>query len=188
MKEKNQTPEASGEQMVMEGAPYTEPPEIIDFSKIEEKGSSESHSSVTDEMLDLFADDGEASRVKAKQTSAPLKTGLFSRLGFGSVADSEKEEAVREDKKPSGFLSVFSREEKMAPPPRFDLSKKEEADDPLNATFVPPEAEAPRALYKDDFFSSFDTEEDDKAFADIRRQRKETEVHGADEFDFWTKK
>ena len=188
-KAKKQNPEETGEQMMMEGAPYTEPPEIIDFSKIEEEGSEKAHSSVTDEMLDLFADDGEASRAKTRQTSAPAKTGLFSRLGFGSGADSDdNEEIVNEDKKPSGILSVFAREEKIAPPPRFDLSKKDEAADPLDATFEPPETEAPTALYKDDFFSSFDTEEDDKAFADIRRRRKETEEDGAGEFDFWTKK
>ena len=74
----------------------------------------------------------------------------------------------------------------MAPPPRYDLSKKDEEEaDPLKATFVPPETDDASILYKDDFFSSFDTEEDDKAFADIRRQREEAENGGADEFDFW---
>ena len=115
------------------------------------------------------------------------KTGFFSRLGLGTRASSE-DEPEEGDNKASPFSGLFRNEERIAPPPRFDLSKADEGDDPLRATFVPPETEAPSTLYKDDFFASFDTGEDDKAFADIRRQREEAENHGADEFDFWTTK
>ena len=127
-----------------------------------------------------------------EKTKAPRKTiakaGLLNKLGFGSRAYDEGTEEAEEEKKASPFSALFRNEEKLAPPPRYDLSKKEDENDPLRATFSPPETEAPSTLYKDDFFSSFDTEEDDKAFADIRRQRKEEEDHGADEFDFWTTK
>lgn len=179
--------EDEGEQMIMQGAPYTEPPEVIDLSKMnpqEEEPQEDKPVSITDDILDLFAEESDRKPVTRK---APRKKSIFDRFSYQEEEDEETEEVPneKEEKKPSRF-SLFANEEKMAPPPRYDLSKKdEEEDDPLKATFVPPETDDASTLYKDDFFSSFDTEEDDKAFADIRRQREEAENGGADEFDFW---
>ncbi len=179
--------DTEGEQMIMQGAPYTEPPEVFDFSKIkpeEEEPGEDKPVSITDDILDLFAEDGDTKPVTRK---APKKMSFFERLS--SSGNEETEEAPPEKEKKTGKSSLFAHEEKMAPPPRYDLSKKdEEENDPLKATFTPPETDGASTLYKDDFFSSFDTEEDDKAFADIRRQREEAENGGADEFDFWTTK
>ena len=189
IKEKN-TPAPEGEQMIMQGAPYTEPPTVVDFSKIapteeKEETGEETKTTITDDILDLFAEPEERAKPTRK---APAKSGIFDKLGFGAKTYSDDTEYSDEAKKPSVFSSLFRHEENMAPPPRFDLDKKEDENDPLKATFIPPETEAPSTLYKDDFFASFDTGEDDKAFADIRRQREEAEKHGADEFDFWTTK
>ncbi len=182
--EESTSDETEGEQLIMQGAPYTEPPEVIDFSKIkpeEEESQEEAPVSITDDILDLFADDGAEKPVTRK---APKKSSFFDRFSA-----EENEEASPEKGKKANKFSLFTHEEKMAPPPRYDLSKKdEEEDDPLKATFTPPETDGASTLYKDDFFSSFDTEEDDKAFADIRRQREEAQNGGADEFDFWTTK
>lgn len=187
-KEKSKSPQ--GEQMIMQGAPYTEPPQVVDFSKIaptEEPEEEKTKTTITDDILDLFAEPEE--RTKPTPSKTPAKSGLFNKLGFGAKNYSQPDEApAEEEKKPSVLSSLFRHEENMTPPPRYELDKKEEEHDPLKAEFVPPETEAPSTLYKDDFFSSFDTGEDDKAFADIRRQREEAEAHGADEFDFWTTK
>ena len=183
--EESSSDEAEGEQMIMQGAPYTEPPEVIDFSKIkpeEEEAEEDKPVSITDDILDLFADDGDTKPVTRK---APGKPSFFDRF---SSAKNEEAAPEKEEKKTNKF-SLFTHDEKTAPPPRYDLSKKdEEENDPLKATFTPPETDGASTLYKDDFFSSFDTEEDDKAFADIRRQREEAQNGGADEFDFWTTK
>lgn len=186
-------PDSEGEQMIMQGAPYTEPPEIIDFSKItgleeDETDEEQNPPSISDDILDLFADDGDTKKRTSSVSSAPAKKSFFERLGLGEKEEAESQQLPeKEEKKTSRFSSLFTHEEKLPAPPRYDLNKKEE-EDPLNASFVPPESNAPSTLYKDDFFSSFDTDEDDKAFADIRRQRKEAEEHGADEFDFWKTK
>lgn len=180
--------DTEGEQMIMQGAPYTEPPEVFDFSKIkseEEEPQEEGPVSITDDILDLFAEDESEKPVTAR---APRKKSFFERI-ISSENEEAEEEAPPEKVKKTNKFSLFAHEEKMAPPPRYDLSKKDrEEDDPLKATFTPPETDGASTLYKDDFFSSFDTEEDDKAFADIRRQREEAENGGADEFDFWTTK
>ncbi len=184
----NEKPADEGEQMIMQGAPYTEPPAVVDFSKIaptEEDAGETKETTISDDILDLFAESGQETKAPRRVAA---KTSLLDKLGFGSKTYSDEEKAPEEEKKTSPFSSLFRNEENLAPPPRYELNKKEEENDPLNATFTPPETEAPSTLYKDDFFSSFDTEEDDKAFADIRRQRKEEEEHGADEFDFWTTK
>ena len=192
--DKKQTPpEDVGEQMIMQGAPYTEPPEVIDFSKImpgEEAADEAAPVSITDDVLDLFADSGDADTKKSAYVKQNRKMSFFERLGFGEKEEADNdapEEAPAEKEKKTNRFSLFTHEEKMAPPPKYDLSKKEEAEnDPLKATFTPPETDGASTLYKDEFFSSFDTQEDDKAFADIRRQREEAENGGADEFDFWT--
>jgi hypothetical protein len=181
--------DSEGEQMIMQGAPYTEPPEVFDFSKIrpeeEEEQAEDKPVSITDDILDLFADDGNEKSVQPTKTAR--KMSFFERLSY--TGNEETEEAAPEKEKKTSRFSLFAHEEKMAPPPKYDLSKKdEEENDPLKATFIPPETDGASTLYKDDFFSSFDTEEDDKAFADIRRQREEAENGGADEFDFWTTK
>ena len=183
--EESTAEDTEGEQMIMQGAPYTEPPEVIDFSKIkpqEEEAQEDKPVTITDDILDLFAEDG-STKPAAKRTAK--KKSFFDKLS-GSE-DGEPEEAPPEKAKKPARFSLFANEEKMAPPPRYDLSKKEEEkEDPLKATFIPPETDGASTLYKDDFFSSFDTEEDDKTFADIRRQREEAQNGGADEFDFWT--
>ena len=180
--------DTEGEQMIMQGAPYTEPPVVVDFDKIKPEEEAEEEDkpvSITDDILDLFADDGNEKPVTRK---APKKKSFFERLTF--TGNEEAEEAPEEKEKKTSRFSLFANEEKMAPPPKYDLSKKEEdaESDPLKATFIPPETDGASTLYKDDFFSSFDTQEDDKAFADIRRQREEALNGGADEFDFWTTK
>ncbi len=172
-----------GEQMVMQGAPYTEPPRVIDFSRImpaEDDSSTDEPVSITDDILDLFAQ--ESDRVVTARV--PRKAGFFEKLGFGEKAEINEEAPVNEKK--SNSFSLFANEEKLAPPPKYDLSKKDEDEDPLKATFQPPEVDRVSTLYNDEFFASFDTDEDDKAFADIRRQREEAENGGADEFDFWS--
>lgn len=176
--------DSEGEQMIMQGAPYTEPPQVIDFTKImpeEEEETEDKPVSITEDVLDLFADDD----IKPVTAKAPKKMSFFERLR--PTEQGEPEEAPEQEKKTNKF-SLFAHEEKLAPPPKYDLSKKEDENDPLTASFQPPETDGASTLYKDDFFASFDTEEDDKAFADIRRQREEAENGGADEFDFWTKK
>ncbi len=178
-----------GEQMIMQGAPYTEPPEVVDFSKIaptEEPEDEKTEATISDDILDLFAESDNKPAASPRRT--PARTGLFDKLGFGKASYSDDSAEPSAERKPSVFGSLFRHEENLTPPPRYELNKKEDESDPLKATFVPPETEAPSTLYKDDFFASFDTGEDDKAFADIRRQREEAESHGADEFDFWTTK
>ncbi len=174
---------SEGEQMMMQGAPYTEPPKVIDFSRImpsEEENVEDKTVSITDDILDLFAD-GEDKAVTAR---APRKAGFFEKLGLGEKTEFSEEASVKE--KRSSSFSLFADEKKLAPPPRYDLSKKDDAEDPLKVTFQPPEVDGASTLYNDEFFASFDSDEDDKAFADIRRQREEAENGGADEFDFWT--
>ncbi len=178
--------DSEGEQMIMQGAPYTEPPQVIDFTKImpeEEEETEDKPVSITDDVLDLFADSEDVKPVTPKATR---KKSFFEKL---TLTEKEESQEAPEKEKKTNTFSLFAHEEKLAPPPKYDLSKKdEEENDPLKATFQPPETDGASTLYKDDFFSSFDTEEDDKAFADIRRQREEAENGGADEFDFWTKK
>lgn len=195
--------ETEGEQLILEGAPYTKPPTVVDPDKLlkekelEENAKenntaqeSSAASPITDDILDSFA------QPTVKTARAPKKSnGKKSFFGRLSADDASYayEDSTEEENRPAKKKSVFSiLDEKLPSPPRFDLGKKdsktEDAEnDPLNAKFVPPDTSAYQTYYKDDFFSSFDTEEDDKAFADIRKKREEREST-ADEFDFWTKK
>lgn len=177
------------EQLIMQGAPYTQPPEVIDFNKI--TGNEEYHKeepgkqTVSDDLLDMYA---EAPSVRRRQKkSAPKNGRIQSRLEKISLyRTADDDEAIFDDNTNEKSLkkSILSfAEEKLPAPPRFEsLSKKKEKEnDPLNARFVPPETDIPSQLYKDDYFSSFDTKEDDKAFSDLRRERKLKE----EEDDFW---
>lgn len=194
--------ETKGEQLILEGAPYTKPPTVVDPDELlkekeaEEKAKALNENEektaeelITDDILDSFAQaDTKTSRSRKKSAKKQGFFGRFSKEDSSSPDDDGEEEARSEKRK-----SVFSIiDEKLPTPPKFDLSKKDgkgdnEDRDPLNAKFVPPDTSAYQTYYKDDFFSSFDTEEDDKAFADIRKKREEREST-ADEFDFWTKK
>lgn len=198
--------EEKGEQLIIEGVPYTRPPEVADPDAIkklreqeeaaEEKEKAEKEQKeplITDDILDAFAQADNKKKSSLRKT--PKKQGLLQKLGIGSSIndsdDSDEDEAPEEPKKRKSVFSVI--DEKIPTPPKYDLNKKDVASeddddsDPLNAKFVPPDTSAYQNYYKDDFFSSFDTEEDDKAFADIRRKREEREST-ADEFDFWIKK
>ena len=172
------------EQLIMQGAPYTKPPEVIDFNAItglettEDEGPSKQ--TVSDELLDSYAS---ASERHPRTQNIRKKQNLFERIGKGTSDNSETEANGTQKKSILSFL-----DEKIPDPPKFDLSKKkkETENDPLKAKFIPPETDTASAVYNDDFFSSFDTKEDDKAFSDIRRKREEAESEG--EFDFWTKR
>lgn len=188
------------EQLIMEGAPYTKPPQVVDIDALqkekekeeeekekekEKENADEPKREITDDILDSFA---ESTPKRKAVSSSSRKKGLFRKASEEPEAEEEPEEI-----KPRIIKSVFSiLDEKLPVPPKFDLSKKEgdekeEEEDPLNAKFVPPSTENFQSYYRDDFFSSFDTAEDDKAFEAVRRNRDKREST-ADEFDFWTKK
>lgn len=228
------------EQLIMQGAPYTEPPEVIDFNKItgkEEYTSDESEKqTVSDDLLDMYAetpsrrqkhispvqkntgkqglfgrlsayvrsDDGEddsddlfnsqkeaPSRVQKQSSPEPRndsRQGLLGRLSaYAQADDNEEDSDIFGSEKPKKSLgrSILSfAEEKIPAPPRFESpeKRKEKENDPLNARFVPPETDIPSQLYKDDYFSSFDTKEDDKTFSALRKDRAKKEVDN----DFWS--
>ncbi len=174
------------------------PPELktIDFKAItgdaipEEEESTDK--TVSDEILDMFAGSEEKNTARRTERKPQKKQGLFSRLGLFIESDDEddSDRQKRKTQQSEGTKkSILSfRDEHIPAPPRYDLSKdKDDENDPLKATFVPPENDAPSAIYNDSFFASFDTKEDDKAFEDVRRRRQEEE-DGEGEFDFWTKK
>lgn len=174
------------EQMIMEGAPYTEPPEVIDFSAItgnEDIPDEKTEKTVSDDILDAFAGDTPSSQKAEKNHEKPKKSGkkksrtsLFDRLSFSS---DDNEQEMPERKTANNKKSFFDLpDDNMPPPPKYELGKKDdkkEDDDPLNASFVPPETDSASKLYSDDFFASYDTAEDDKAFEDVRRRRKAEE-------------
>lgn len=175
---------------------YELPPlETIDFTSItgDEPVAEEetvTDKTVSDDILDMFAGSAERKAAHAPASRKPKKQGILSRLGlFIDTDDDSDKPARRSPTAESTKKSVFSfKEDNIPAPPRYDLKKEEEdKNDPLKATFSPPENDAPSALYTDDFFASFDTKEDDKVFGDIRRKRQEEE-DGEGEFDFWTKK
>ncbi len=188
-------PEA--QQMGMDEIYNTPPLRTIDFTSITGEEAPEEEEStdktVSDDILDMFAGSSErkSSRPTAKKKTG--KQGLLSRLGLfiDTEDDDDESESLRRKTGTSenAKKSIFSfKEDNIPAPPRYDLKKeKEDENDPLNATFVPPGNDAPSALYNDSFFASFDTKEDDKAFEDIRRRRQEEE-DGEGEFDFWIKK
>lgn len=188
--------EEEPEQLIMEGAPYTKPPQVVDIDALKKekeeeeaqkeeakKEAEEPKKEITDDILDSFA---EITPKKRTAVTAPRKKGLFKKASAEPETEELPEEPIPQKRK-----SVFSiLDEKLPTPPRFDLSKKdgeEKTADPLDAKFVPPSTENFQTYYRDDFFSSFDTAEDDKAFEAVRRKREKREST-ADEFDFWTKK
>ncbi|MBR3766659.1 MAG: hypothetical protein IKL10_00260 [Clostridia bacterium] len=173
-------------QLVMEGAPYTEPPEVIDFTKItgeEDIPEENTEKTVSDDILDAFAGGSTKQSRKRKSTfdetdsSAPVS--FIGKLGFSSKKKNslrrKDEEDINENN--TSETSLFSAfEDKMPAPPKYDLSKKDnKEEDPLSVSFVPPENDSPSAVYTDSFFASYNTKEDDKAFEDVRRRRKEEE-------------
>lgn len=189
--------EEEPEQLIMEGAPYTKPPQVVDIDALKkekeeeeaqreaaQKEAEEPKEEITDDILDSFAESTPKKRTAV--TSSRRKKGLFAR-----ASEAPEAEDISEEPGPQKRKSVFSiLDEKLPVPPRFDLSKKddgEKTEDPLDAKFVPPSTENFQTYYRDDFFSSFDTAEDDKAFEAVRRKREKREST-ADEFDFWTKK
>lgn len=180
------------EQLIMQGAPYTEPPEVIDFNKItgeEEYDSSEPEKqTVSDDLLDMYAEDSSQKRSRRTSSQKPhKKQGFLSRLVSNDDSEGDDEDSLFDSDIPrkSRARSIASfADEKTPAPPKYELGnkKKEKENDPLNAKFVPPETDIPSAVYNDDYFSSFDTKEDDKTFSDIRRIRSEAEN---DDSDFW---
>ncbi len=175
------------EQLIMQGAPYTEPPEVIDFNKI--TGKEEYHKeepgkqTVSDDLLDSYAEAPSRRPRSGKAVSKSSRMqGLLGKIPFTQSDDDEIFGDNTNEKSLKKSILSFA-EEKLPAPPRFEsLSKKKEKEnDPLNARFVPPETDIPSQLYKDDYFSSFDTKEDDKAFSDLRRERKLKE----EEDDYW---
>ncbi|MBQ9945508.1 MAG: hypothetical protein IJO68_03175 [Clostridia bacterium] len=176
------------EQMIMEGAPYTRPPEVIDFSAItgdEELNEESGEKTVSDDVLDAFAGDTPASRrahrhsedsEEAPKTASGGVRGLFGKLGIAPSQKREASPAKKSDEKERSAKNPFlSFNDETPPPPRYELGadKNKTEEDPLSVSFVPPENDSPSAVYTDDFFASYDTKEDDKAFEDIRRQRKQ---------------
>ncbi len=174
-------------QMIMEGAPYTEPPEVIDFSLItgeEDIPEEKTEKTVSDDILDAFAGDtpekknrAEKTGNKAARASGKSRFSLFDR--FGSASQEQEDASDRRSSRRKAEKQPFSdlHDGNMPPPPKYELGVKEEKkeEDPLEATFVPPETDSATALYTDDFFASYDTAEDDKAFEDVRRRRKQEE-------------
>ncbi len=192
-------PEEAAEQLEIDGAFSEKPPQVVDPDKLlkekeleeearEKEEKADNAPELTDDILDSFA--GEYERKTASSEKTYSKKGLF---GKRPAKKSLTDNSVDKEDSPVKKKTVFSiLDEKLPTPPKFDLNKKdsgssEDDDDPLKAKFIPPDTSAYQTYYKDDFFSSFDTEEDDKAFADIRKKREEREST-ADEFDFWTKK
>ncbi len=172
---------------------YPEPPVTEDFSNfsLKEEADTEDNygeSKISSSILDSFAahTSGIKRSVKAvSEKSSKLniseKLGFFKKIpSFITVSDDEEEEEKTEKRSILSFA-----DEKIPEPPKYDLSKKkeEEKEDPLNASFIPPENHEPSAIYNDDFFSSYDTKKDDEAFRDVRRQRETKTDEG--EFDFW---
>ncbi len=181
----------SAEQLIMQGAPYTKPPEVIDFNKItgdeEYDAGDPEKQTVSDDLLDMYAE--ATPRKRAKQTASQKpqkKQGFLSRLVNNDGGERDEDDIFEQDISPkSRKKSIASfADEKTPAPPRFELGskKKEKENDPLNAKFVPPETDIASTVYRDDYFSSFDTKEDDKTFSDIRRMRKEAD----DDSDFWS--
>ncbi len=161
------------EQMIMQGAPYTSPPEVIDFSKItgeEEQAEESTEKTVSDDILDAFAGDKPSSVQNRKTQKSKGRASVFGKLGFSSAGRTSSEE--KERKQPFMFS-----DDTMPPPPKYELNKKDDKteDDPLSFSFVPPEKDSASRVYSDDFFASYDTAEDDKAFEAIRKQRKEAD-------------
>ncbi len=200
--EEEENTDEAGQQLIMDGAPYTKPPQVVDIDALQKEQeeadakkaeeNKEDKKEITDDILDSFAGDSSAPRKTVPQKAK--KQGLLRRLGIGNEGEkdnTEIEENPDGEKKKKSVFSIL--DEKLPAPPKFDLSKKEgegssdENSDPLNAKFVPPDTGAFPNYYKDDFFSSFDTAEDDKAFEAVRKGREKREST-ADEFDFWTKK
>lgn len=199
-------------QLIMEGAPYTQPPELFNFSEIsgeeivedEEEGKK---LTITEDILDSFAgvssrrdknkedaaesddsyetEDYEAS--EDDESGEGLISGILGRIGLAAkkrapVRRPKTEKASGEAENTDTSRTLSSRffalgKEETPPPPRYDLGKKEESveEDPLSVRFVPPETDTASAVYTDSFFDSFDTNEDDKAFEDVRRRRKAEE-------------
>lgn len=188
-----ETDEASAEDpqedecpVITEVPVYDETPERIDFSLItgtendppEEENDGNKKLTVSDDVLDSYASFNEVSvsRKSSSENSVRRKKGLFDRI----TGDRQTENPERN----TGRRSILSfAEEKLPAPPKFDLSKKKNREEEEEkVSFIPPENDAPSKLYNDDFFASYDPEEDDKAFSDIRRKREE-ESEG--DFDFW---
>ncbi len=176
------------EQLIMEGAPYTKPPEVIDFNKItgkEEYTPDEPEKqTVSDDLLDSYAQQS-SGRTRKKSAPAPRskKQGILSRL-VSSASDYSEEDSIFEDvpaRAPRKRTIASFADEKIPAPPRFEKEKKKEKD-PLDEKFVPPETDIASTVYKDDYFASFDTEEDDKTFSDIRKKRRQEE----EDNDFWS--
>lgn len=175
-------------QMIMEGAPYTEPPEVIDFSTItgdEDIPEEKTEKTVSDDILDAFAGDTPSSKKSEHNNKKPekkagnkRKASFFEKLGFNS------DEEIKEKEK----ISVFDiPDDDVPPPPRYELGQnkeKKDEDDPLKVSFVPPETDSDYTVYSDDFFASYDTAEDDKAFEDVRKQRKTEEDNDDGIFGF----
>ncbi len=177
------------EQLIMEGAPYTKPPEVIDFNKItgnEEYTSDEPEKqTVSDDLLDSYAQQTPSERTRKKSSPAPRskKQGILSKL-VSSAQDYSDEESIFEDapaRSPRKKSIASFIDEKIPAPPRFEKEKKKEKD-PLDEKFVPPETDIASTVYKDDYFASFDTDEDDKTFSDIRKKRRQEE----EDSDFWS--
>ncbi len=179
-----QAPQTDEAQLTMEIPVYDETPERIDFSLItgnendppEEPESENKKLTISDELLDSYASFDEERAVRPTVSVSRRKKGLFDRL-----ADTKQDEG---SEKHTGRRSILSfAEEKLPAPPKFELGRKKDRDDDVpTAAFIPPENDAPSKLYNDDFFASYDPDEDDKAFSDIRRKREEEEEG---DFDFW---
>ena len=170
-------------QLTMEIPVYDHTPERIDFSLItgtenetvEEAVDEEKPLTITDDILDAYASFNVSDGNRGSSRSDSRKKGLLSRLT--SDRSDEKEE------KPSGRRSILSfAEEKLPAPPKFDLSRKKEKEEETKVSFVPPENDAPSKLYNDDFFASYDPDEDDKTFSSVKRKREEI---SEGDFDFW---
>lgn len=176
---------AEAKEFINANAVFDINPEKVNFSDItgeEDTDIYETHATeqtISDDILDAFATQPTRRTRENKVSSQKTNKRKSFRNIFGG---NDKEEEDISDAKKSGRRSIISfADEKIAPPPRFDDEK--DKDDFPKASFVPPENDAPSLIYNDDFFASYDPKEDDKAFADIRKQREEN--GGDDEFDFW---
>lgn len=175
---------AEAKEFINANAVFDMNPEKVNFSGITGEEDTDiyetqaTEQTISDDILDSFAT--QPTRRTRETNVSSQKTNK--RKSFRTLlGGNDKEEGISDAKK-SGRRSIISfADEKIAPPPRFDDEK--EKDDFPKASFVPPENDAPSLLYNDDFFASYDPKEDDKAFADIRKQREEN--GGDDEFDFW---
>lgn len=162
-----------------------ENPLRVDFSSIsgeydiyeQSVATDDAKQTVSDDVLDAFAES--SSKRKTEKGNKPKARKHRSFRNILSGNDTEENVDNGEEAERKSILS-FAREQ-TPPPPRFSFESEKE--DYEKVSFVPPENDAPSAIYTDDFFSLYDTEEDDKTFKDVRKTNNDDGGEGL--FDFW---